>query len=506
MLDSVRLSLLLPGPFAAARPPVRDVDVNALCYDSRRVAPGSVFFALRGVQADGHGFIDEAVARGAVAVVMEESRDLPEAVAGLVVPDSRAALAAAARIFYGDPSAAMQVVGVTGTNGKTTTTWLLESILSAAGHHPAVFGTVNYRLGERALPAPHTTPEAVEMLQILREFRDQGADSLVLEVSSHALEQHRADGIHFSVGVFTNLTPEHLDYHGDMESYFAGKKRLFTHLLPRDGGRAVIHVGDDYGRRLAAEVPGALTCGVDARADVRPVDMDLSLEGIRGKIRTPEGMLEIESALLGQFNLENLLCAVAAATALGLPPQAIEKGIRRAPQVPGRLEQVVNQRGAVILVDYAHTGDALEKALAAVRRLQPRRVITVFGCGGDRDPGKRPVMGEVAARLSDLVILTSDNPRTENPQGIIDQIVPGLRRGNAAPLTGQTLSQDTRGGYVIEADRRRAIGLAVSLLAPGDLLLVAGKGHENYQIVGGERLHFDDREEVQRALGEQEVS
>lgn len=506
MPDSVKLSRLFPGLFAAAQPGLPDVPVKALCHDSRKVEPGSVFFALRGGQADGHSFISQAIGRGAVAVVMEEAQDLPAPVVGLVVPDSRAALAEAARVFFADPSTGMSVVAVTGTNGKTTTTWLLESILSAAGHHPAVIGTVNYRFGNQRLKAPHTTPEALEMLKIVREFRDEGADSLVLEVSSHALEQRRADGIHFGVGVFTNLTPEHLDYHGDMETYFAGKKRLFTELLPRDGGRAVIHVGDPYGRRLAREISGALTCGCGETADVRPLSMNLSLEGIRGRVHTPGGILELESALLGQFNLENLLCAVAAATALELPIPAIEEGIRRAPQVPGRLERVANKRGAVILIDYAHTGDALEKALDAVRRLRPRRIITVFGCGGDRDRAKRPVMGEVAARLSDLVVVTSDNPRSEEPREIIAAIIPGLRLAGVPELSVAELRHTDGRGYTIELDRRRAIDLAVSLLAPGDLLLVAGKGHEDYQIVGGERFHFDDCEEVKRALGEQEVS
>ncbi|WP_305041619.1 UDP-N-acetylmuramoyl-L-alanyl-D-glutamate--2,6-diaminopimelate ligase [Geoalkalibacter sp.] len=503
MRDSVNFSQLISGYSPAANLP--DPQISALHYDSRRVVPGSAFFALRGENADGHQFIGQAIARGAVAVVMEEARELPAGVAGLVVPDTRAALAEAAAVFFGDPTAGLRVVGVTGTNGKTTTTWLLEAILAEAGHRPAVMGTVNYRFGARQLPAPHTTPEALELMQVVQDFRAQGADSLVMEVSSHALQQHRADGVRFSVGVFTNLTPEHLDYHGDMDAYYASKKRLFSDLLPRDLGRAVIHVGDEFGRRLAAEVPNALTCGCRDDAQVRPLAAELSLEGIRARIQTPRGSLDIHSRLLGQFNLENLLCAIAAAEALELPQAAIVAGLARAPQVPGRLESVDNQRGAVILVDYAHTGDALEKALVTVRALEPRRVLVVFGCGGDRDRRKRPVMGAVAARHADLVVVTSDNPRSEEPQAIIAEILAGLREAGCPALTREELGRAGGRGYVVEPDRRRAITLAVSLLAQGDLLLVAGKGHEDYQIVGSERFHFDDREEVKRALGEQEV-
>lgn len=503
MRDSVKLSQLISGFCPAGIMP--DPQIRALHYDSRRVEPGTLFFALRGEKADGHRFIGQAIARGAVAVVMEEPGELPPGIAALVVPDSRAALAAAAAAFFADPTAGMCVVGVTGTNGKTTTTWLLEAILTAAGLRPAVMGTVNYRFGALQLAAPHTTPEALELMQVVCDFRARGADSLVMEVSSHALRQHRADGVHFSVGVFTNLTPEHLDYHGDMEAYFASKKRLFSDLLPRDGGRAVIHVGDAFGRRLAAEVSDALTCGCRPDALVRPLTVELSLDGIRARIQTPRGHLDIRSRLLGQFNLENLLCAVAAAEALELPPAAIEAGLAQAPQVPGRLERVENGRGAVILVDYAHTGDALEKALVTVRELHPRRVLVVFGCGGDRDRRKRPVMGAVAARHADLAVVTSDNPRSENPRAIIDEILAGVRQEGASLLTREALTTAGQRGYLVEPDRRRAIELAVSLLEPGDLLLVAGKGHEDYQIVGNERFHFDDREEVKRALGEQEV-
>ncbi len=506
MPDSMKLSKLLRQPFTALSEHDLDPRVSGLFYDSRRVRAGGAFFALRGARTDGHRFVGQALEQGAVAVVAEEAVSLPAGVAGFVVPDAREALAHAAAAFFADPSAGMPVVGVTGTNGKTTVTFLLEAILRAAGHAPAVFGTINYRFGSVLAAAPHTTPEAVDLLATLADFKARGADSLVMEVSSHALEQHRADGVHFKVGVFTNLTPEHLDYHGDMEAYFGSKKRLFQQLLPRDMGQAVVNIDDPFGRRLAAEIPGVITCGRSPDAAVHPLHIDLSLAGIRGGIQTPTGPLDVRARLLGDFNLENLLCAVAAALALGLPREAIVQGLAAAPQVPGRMEQVDNRRGAVVLVDYAHTGDALEKVLATVRRLQPRRVITVFGCGGDRDRRKRPVMGEVAARFSDLVVVTSDNPRSEDPQAIIAEILPGCLKGGAVAVAD--IEEAGQGGknFLVIADRRRAIEAAASLLGPGDLLLVAGKGHEDYQIIGGERTHFDDREELRRSLAEQEVS
>lgn len=505
MRDPVKLSQLLPKSFEALEGRTGDPSVSGLFHDSRSVEPGSAFFALRGEKFDGHEFVEQALARGAAVVVAEQPVKASQAVIVLQVPDTRKALAEAAAVFYGDPTADMQVVGVTGTNGKTTTTWLLESVVRAAGKRPAVIGTINYRFGNEVHNAPHTTPEAVELLRTVRSFRDQGADSLVMEVSSHALEQHRVDGVHFRVGVFTNLTPEHLDYHGGMENYYTGKKRLFSELLPRDGGCAVINLDDAYGRRLVTEVSGALTFGCNKDAAVHPLDVTLSLDGIRGRIRTPQGELVLDSPLVGQFNLENLLGAIAAASALGIAPQIISQGIAQAPPVPGRLERIANERDAVILVDYAHTGDALEKALLTVRQLQPKRILTVFGCGGDRDRSKRPVMGDIAARWSDLVFVTSDNPRSENPQAIIEDILVGCRAAGAEVLNETRLRQVGHKGFWVDPDRRSAIALAVSLLQPGDLLLVAGKGHEDYQIIGAQRFHFDDREELRLALKEQEV-
>lgn len=477
-----------------------DAEITGLHYDSRKVVPGCAFFALRGQSTDGHRFIDDAVDRGAGAVFLEEDRALPAGVAKVLVENTRLAMAQAAAAFFGNPSAAIPVVGVTGTNGKTTVTYLLESILRAAGKKPAVLGTISYRFGERALPAPHTTPEAVDLFQSIAEFRQAGADALVMEVSSHALDQLRVEGVLFDVGVFTNLTPEHLDYHGDMEGYFSSKRRLFTELLAATSGRAVINVDDPYGARLAAELSQALTCGRDVRARVCPRTVDLSMSGVVGVVDTPAGPLELRSPLLGEFNLQNLLCAAAAGLALNLPPEVVAAGLAAAPQVPGRMERIENDRDAQILVDYAHTADALEKALATLQTLAPRRMITVFGCGGDRDRSKRPAMGEVAARFSDLTIITSDNPRSEDPLAILEEVKVGVRRRCPRELEQDAALNGAVKGFVAVADRRQAIGLAVAALRPGDLLLVAGKGHEDYQVVGSERLHFDDREELRRAL------
>jgi UDP-N-acetylmuramoyl-L-alanyl-D-glutamate--2,6-diaminopimelate ligase len=369
-----------------------------------------------------------------------------------------------------------------------------------------VLGTVNYRFGGAQLPAPHTTPESVDLLQTVAEFRAQGAGSLVMEVSSHALDQQRVEGVHFAVGVFTNLTPEHLDYHGDMENYYASKRRFFTELLAADGGRPVINIDDAYGVRLAAELPAALTCGLSANALVRPQKVHLSLAGIEGTIDTPAGAFTLRSPLLGQFNLQNLLCAAGAGLALGLSLETIAEGLATATLVPGRLERVENDRGALVLVDYAHTGDALQKVLTTLRELSPRRIITVFGCGGDRDRRKRPIMGEVVARHSTLAVLTSDNPRTEDPLVILGEIQLGVRRVYSHEWSRQKAQTMPGNGFITIPDRREAIEFAVTLLQPGDLLLVAGKGHEDYQIVRRERRHFDDREELRRALAGPEVT
>jgi UDP-N-acetylmuramoyl-L-alanyl-D-glutamate--2,6-diaminopimelate ligase len=483
-----------------------DVEVTGLFYDSRRVQPGGAFFALRGQEVDGHRFIDDALARGAGCIFLEEERSLPAGVAGVVVQDCRRAMAQAAVAYFGDPTAFMPVVGVTGTNGKTTVTYLVESILHAAGRKPAVLGTINYRCGSRSMPAPHTTPESVDLLGTLDVFRREGADALVAEVSSHALDQQRVAGVQFDVGVFTNLTPEHLDFHGSMENYFASKEALFSFRKEGQNIRAVVNVDDPYGARLAARLSEALTCSTEGEALIRPRRFTLSLEGVEATVDTPRGPLELRSPLLGKFNLQNLLCAVGAGIALDLPLETVARGLAAAPAVPGRLERIENDRGALILVDYAHTGDALEKVLSTLIDLSPRRILALFGCGGDRDRSKRPVMGEVGSRLSDLAILTSDNPRTEDPLAILEEVRVGALRVHSREWSREEAAASQGKGFIVIPDRREAIRFAVSTLTSGDLLLVAGKGHEDYQIVGRQRFHFDDREELRRELTRLEVS
>ena len=477
-----------------------DLDVIGLHYDSRQISNGDAFFALRGVVSDGHNFISSAIASGAKVIFTEEILDRPEPVTTVLVENTRQAMAMVAAEFYGNPTKDMKVVGVTGTNGKTTITYLLEAILNRADLAPAVVGTINYRYGADLRQAPHTTPESHDLMKQISDFRHNGARSLVMEVSSHALHQCRVDGVHFQVGVFTNLTPEHLDYHHDMEQYFASKYHLFKELLPRDNGRAVINTDDAYGHRLAALLPDALTCGRDQDADVHPESLDVSLKGIRGRVATPLGAVEIASPLLGDYNVENLLCAIGAAVALDLPLQTIVEGLADATGVPGRLELIENDRNAVILVDYAHTGDALRRVIEAMQQLAPQRILTIFGCGGDRDRHKRPVMAEVAARGSDIAIATSDNPRTEDPEQILNDIRSGLIKIHAREWSKSEAAIGKGKGYVVIQDRREAIQFAVSILRPGDLLLIAGKGHEDYQILGAKRIHFDDREEVRMAL------
>ncbi len=488
-----------------------ETEITGLAYDSRQVRPGSLFCALRGSVADGHRFIPQAVAAGAAALLVEDPTGLPAGVPCVVVADTRPAMARLAAAFYGEPTSGIPLVGITGTNGKTTTTYLVEGIMEAAAIPTAVLGTISYRFRDRQIPAPHTTPESVDLQRTLRDLVDAGARGAVMEVSSHALDQHRVDGCRFRAGIFTNLTRDHLDYHGDMETYLASKLRLFAELLPQAGGVGAVNLDDAYGHRVAeaARCP-VITFGLADGAQVTARDIDFSVAGIAAVIVTPAGEFPLRSPLMGRFNLSNILAAVAAGVALGLPVEALKAGLESHRRVPGRLERVENDRGVALLVDYAHTGDALENVLRTLSEIKGGRIITLFGCGGDRDPGKRPVMGEIAARYSDLALVTSDNPRTEDPLAIVAQvregILPlGLREYTADELAaacGQDASADLEKGFVAIPDRRAAIRLAVGLAHPGDLVLLAGKGHEDYQIIGTEKHHFDDREEADAAFRE----
>jgi UDP-N-acetylmuramoyl-L-alanyl-D-glutamate--2,6-diaminopimelate ligase len=480
-----------------ARLDPRDPIIVGVTHDSRRVRPGDLYVALPGQRFDGWDFAASAVAAGAVAVAGAPPRE-PALAAALTVPwaplaDPRAGLAALAARAYRHPDRELVMAGVTGTNGKTTVALLIAAMLEAAGLPAGFLGTVGYRFGQRTFVAGHghTTPESSDLYRTLREMRDAGARAAAMEVSSHALAMQRVAGAAFDVAVFTNLTRDHLDYHQDMESYFAAKRGLFAQLKP--GARAAINAGDPYGRRLAAELPEALTFGEGGA--VRASAVRLTTGGIAARLETPRGALEIDSPLLGRYNLDNLLAAAAAAEALGLPHAAMARGIAEGRRVPGRMEPVDRGQPFPVFVDYAHTDAALAAALAAVREVaggDPAgavKVAVVFGCGGERDPGKRSVMGRTAGELADLPIVTSDNPRGEDPLAIMAAVEEGVKAsGNSR--------------YRLVPDRREAIRAALAAAGPGWAVLVAGKGHEREQIVGDRKLPFSDVEEIGRALEE----
>ena len=484
------------------------IPVTALTCDSRQVAAGTLFFALHGSKVDGHRFISQAVTAGAAAVVLEDASYAPGQIPWIQVANGRQAMALMAASFFGNPTRDLPLIGITGTNGKTTTSYLLEGILTAAGLPAAVLGTISYRFGSTCIEASHTTPESTELQGIFRQLVDAGAKAFVMEVSSHSLEQRRVDGSVFDVGIFTNLTRDHLDYHGTMQAYGSAKQRLFSELLRPDDRTPLRHAVINADDPAAEEFIGAAACpviryGLTPGSEVTVREVTSSVDGISALLVTPQGEQRFHSRLLGGFNLSNILAAAAAGIALKLPLTAIVLGIEQHTTVPGRLERVENDSGITCLVDYAHTGDALENVLSTLQELATARIITVFGCGGDRDNGKRPIMGRVAASYSDLAIVTSDNPRTEDPHDILRQIregiLPlGLREYGLDELTN---APDIK-GFVMLENRREAIRLAVQLAKPGDILLLAGKGHEDYQIIGQTKYHFDDREEAANAFRE----
>lgn len=484
-----------------------DVKIEGVYCRAQDVAPGGLFIAVKGFAADGHDFINEAVARGAVAVVCE--KPVTAGAAMVVVADSRKAMARIAANFYQHPSRQMTLIGITGTNGKTTTSYLVENILRAAGLSCGVIGTINYRYAGQVFDNPVTTPESLDLQRIMARMRAQGVTHVVMEVSSHALDLHRVQDCYFDIGVFTNFTQDHLDYHRTMEAYWQCKRKLFADLLPasRDAKqvRAVINTEDPRGRELAdAMALPYLTTGRRSGNSVQSLRANFDLNGIAAAIKTPSGSLEIRSPLMGRHNLENILNAAAVGISLDLPLETVKTGIETLENVPGRLERVLDPAGRFVYVDYAHKPDALENVLLALRALTADRIICIFGCGGDRDRLKRPLMGAIAARLSDLTIVTSDNPRTEQPQAIIEEIVAGVKPVCSHIYSASHLQHNgfDRKGYVVEPDRRKAIALGVTASAPGDTLLIAGKGHEPYQIIGKEKFDFDDRVEVARALSE----
>jgi len=475
-----------------------DTEIGGIAVDSRRVEPGDVFFALPGTRTDGRQHVAEAIARGARAVVTSGEIAAPGVAVVRTETPARLFGLAAARLA-GDPSASLTLVGVTGTNGKTTTTYLLEAIWREAGFSSGVLGTIDYRFAGTSRPAPLTTPDALVLQTLLAEMRAAGVTHVVMEASSHALAQERVAGCRFDAAVFTNLTRDHLDFHGDFDTYRAAKLRLFHEYL-RAGGKpdpvAIVNIDDPAGAALAASVPTrCVPFGRGRSAAVRPLDVSTTLDGTTGRLDLGGTAVPFRSRLVGAPHVENILAAVGTAWALGIDVDAIAGGIA-AVAVPGRLEQIPGP-GFSVLVDYAHTPDALARCLEVLRPLATGRVIVVFGCGGDRDPGKRPLMGEAAARRADLAVITSDNPRTEAPERIIAEIEAGVRAAGMSPVAR---ASERAGGYLVEADRRAAIALGVGLARAGDIVLVAGKGHEDYQIVGTEKRHLDDRQEVRSAL------
>jgi UDP-N-acetylmuramoyl-L-alanyl-D-glutamate--2,6-diaminopimelate ligase len=488
-------------------------EVHGFTYDSRKVRSGQVFFAVPGEKADGHHFIAEAVRRGAAAIVFSREGPWPKAAASVRVADVRRALGLWAAHFYGRPSQNLRLVGVTGTNGKTTLTYLIESVLEAAALAPGVIGTINYRYPGHEAPSHHTTPESLDLQEMFAEMVRAGVQAVAMEVSSHALAQERVRGLEFDVGVFTNLSRDHLDYHRDMEEYFLAKSRLFTDYLkasPKPRKAAVIYGEDPRGRQLIEKVRSVdvevWSYGEGRQWDVYPVHVENDVGGLRGTIQAREQTIGFDSPLIGAANLQNILGAVAVGRALGIGADALGRGIGRLQSVPGRLEKITNDRGMTVLVDYAHSPDALEKVLGAVRPLTRGKLITVFGCGGDRDRGKRPLMGEIAGRLSDVILLTSDNPRTEEPAAILEEVEAGvkktgLKKIDIPGLRSRVREHGSERGYVVEADRRKAIGAAIAIATGGDLILIAGKGHEDYQILGLKKIPFDDREVAREELG-----
>ncbi len=491
------------------------VEIARVCSDSRQAAPGDVFAAVRGTHRDGHEFVQTVLGAGVEAVMVEGDHPVAGARAVIRVPESQRGHAFAAAAVRGFPGRRLRMVGITGTNGKTTTCYLVESVLRAATHDVGVIGTVEYRHHSQRRAAPLTTPDAEELQSLLAEMATAGASHVVMEVSSHALAQSRVAGCAFEAAAFLNLTQDHLDYHGTMEAYFDAKALLFEEHGPAGApGRAVINLDDPWGVDLVARAASHVLTfaalprtasdfiGPSREADVWVTERALSRAGTRARLQTPRGPIEIASPLVGHHNLANLVAAAALGIALDVDTDAIVRGLAEATRVPGRLERVPTppDLDVDVLVDYAHTPDALTRALEAVRPIAHRRVITVFGCGGDRDRKKRPLMGAAALHASDLVVVTSDNPRTEDPEAILREIVPGLADGRR--VEAQALAHAPHRSYAVVTDRREAIRHAIAAAGRGDLVLIAGKGHEDYQIVGTTKHHFDDREEAARALAD----
>lgn len=487
----MQLDRLLSG--VELRAPLRREPAGALAglhYDSRQIQPGQAFVAIRGEVTDGNRYIPQALARGAAVVVSEAAPAAEFAATPWVqVADARRALATMAANWFGRPAERLRLIGITGTNGKTTTAYLCESMLAAAGLRAGMISTIEYRAGGEVWPAPHTTPESYDLQAIFARMAEAGCQAVVMEVSSHALAMERTWGCRFEAAVFTNLTQDHLDFHATLDAYRTAKKRLFDGTGAGQPRHAVINADDASGGAMVRDYEGpVLTYGLDAAAGLRATNLVCDRQGVRFRVQGPEGLgFETHSRLLGRVNVSNLLAAIGAGLRMGIDPETVRRGVEAVTRVPGRFERVEAGQPFTVVVDYAHTPDALANVLRLAReQADGGRVIAMFGCGGDRDRGKRPQMGAIAARLSDLAVVTSDNPRSEDPRAILEEILAGI------PAAGQAVQ--------VEPDRRAAIGLAIAAARPGDVVVLAGKGHENYQIIGERRNHFDDVEEARAAL------
>ena len=495
----MRLDYLLHDQPIVAKQGNEKLEIKGLTSDSRLVKKDYLFVAVKGSSQDGHKYLGDAVQRGACALVVENAVPGFPNVTIVRVPDTRAALSGLASRFYNYPTQDINLIGITGTNGKTTTSYILESILQEEGRHVGVIGTVNYRYDDKSFNASLTTPESNDLMKIIDEMRNAGVTDIIIEVSSHALEQGRVRGLNWSRALFTNFSRDHLDYHGTMEKYFKAKSLLFSSLAPKGDNQvqAIINMDDPKGRALEKlTTVSSIGYGLGNNCLVRADDIRLRTEGLRFQLFTPSGDISITSSLRGQMNVYNIVAAAAVAFSLDIDLPTISRGIRNLTAVPGRIQYVKNSKGINVFVDYAHSPDALEKVLQTLRQFTKGRLISVFGCGGDRDKGKRPDMGRVAGRYSDCAIITSDNPRRESPAEIADQIEMGVKESGLKKIVFDASNKER--GYEIILDRRKAINTAVNLARKenGDVILIAGKGHEKYQIIGKTKRYFDDVEEV----------
>ena len=495
-LDELIAPLEKQGEVAQQRGDVH-INITSLTDDSRQVRPGTLFVAVKGERVDGHTYVRQAVAAGAAALIVQDATVAQnQTVPTIGVRDSRRAVGLLAARLRNDPSRHLRMIGVTGTNGKTTTTYLVKAMLESAKRHVGLIGTVSYEIGSERIDAAHTTPGAVELQQLLARMVEAGMDAVAMEVSSHALAMDRTSGCEYDTAVFTNLTQDHLDYHHTMDEYFEAKLRLFTGMtmVGNKSGpkRAIVNADDPWASRIKRVCPVPVwTYSIRESSDIQAYDVHLSVNGTTFRVVTPNGGCQIESLLVGKHNVSNVLAAIGVGLNEGLSLDIIREGIRAVRNVPGRFERVEAGQDFTIVVDYAHTEDALVRLLAAAHALKTGRIITVFGCGGDRDRGKRPKMGRAATEHSDVLILTSDNPRTEDPMAILQEVEAGVRDGLEAG----------RVRYEMIPDRRTAIETAIREAKRGDMVLIAGKGHEDYQIIGTQKVHFDDREVAREAVG-----